>query len=189
MVGVAGLGRGGVAPPLFDAVYRVHVYLHVLARLEGLAAHGAGVEQRARRVHVGNVLLEVAVVAVQLAALGAGGLEARLTVGEGSGRGDVGLAVRAAPAAAAARPRRSWGRRTVAFSARSLYPTTLIARLMFALALVTRDDLRVCSRNVTSIVATILSVWCCAYSGQYIRVYLTYIMKVIKRLGVVLVIY
>lgn len=91
------------------------MYLHVLARLEGLAADGAGVKQRARRVHVGYVLLEVAVVAVQLAALGAGGLAARLTVAEGAGAGrgvaPLRLAVRAAPAAPAARPRRSWGRR------------------------------------------------------------------------------
>lgn len=61
---------------------RVHVYLHVLARLEGLAAHGARVRQVACRVHVQDVLLEVAVVAVQLAALGTRGL-GRLTVREG----------------------------------------------------------------------------------------------------------
>lgn len=64
---------------------RVHVYLHVLARLEGLAAHGARVRQVAGRVHVQDVLLEVAVVAVQFAALGARGL-GRLTVREGRQR-------------------------------------------------------------------------------------------------------
>lgn len=73
---------GGVAPaPLLHAVYGVHVYLHVLARLEALAAHGAGVRQVARGVHVEDVLLEVAIVAVELAALGAGG-PGGLAVGE-----------------------------------------------------------------------------------------------------------
>lgn len=52
----------------------VHVYLHVLARLEALAAHGAGVRQLARGVHVEDVLLEVAIVAVELAARRARGL-------------------------------------------------------------------------------------------------------------------
>lgn len=116
------VGRGrGVAPPLLDAVYGVHVYLHVLARLECLAADGAGVRQVARRVHVQYVLLEVAVVAVELAALGARGL-ARLTVSEGAAGGRVPVALvglgprgRLVPArsraARPARPGRSWGRR------------------------------------------------------------------------------
>lgn len=108
-VSVARCGRGGVAPPLFDAVYRVHVYLHVLAGLERLAADAARVRELVRRVHVEDVLLEVAIVAVQLAALGARG-PAGLTGGRG-GRG-----VRAG--VAAARPGRSWGRE-VSVSARS----------------------------------------------------------------------
>lgn len=116
-------GRGGVAPPLFDAVYGVHVYLHVLARLEGLAADGAGVREAVRRVHVEQVLLEVAIVAVELAALGAGGLEGRLTVsvgGRGVGRvALVGLSARLG--LAAGRPGRSWGRRGP--SVRALGPT------------------------------------------------------------------
>lgn len=66
-------GRGGLAPPLSDAVYGVHVYLHVLAGLERLAADGARVRELVRRVHVDDVLLEVAIVAVQLAAVGARG--------------------------------------------------------------------------------------------------------------------
>lgn len=106
-------GRGGVAPPLLDAMYRVHVYLHVLARLERLAADGARVRQLARSVHVEDVLLEVAIVAVELAALGARGLGRRLTVSVGRG-----AAVRVALLGlwhrlgfAAARPGRSWGRR------------------------------------------------------------------------------
>lgn len=100
------------------------MYLHVLARLEALAAHGAGVRQVARRVHVQDVLFEVAVVAVQLAALGAGGL-ARLTVCErAGGRVSVPLLARlvaraagrararaCARARARTRPGRSWGRR------------------------------------------------------------------------------
>lgn len=98
-------GRGGVAPPLFHAVYRVHVYLHVLARLEGLAADGARVRELVRRVHVEDVLLEVAIVAVQLAALGARG-PGGLTVGQrGVGRPLVGRGP------VAARPGGSWGRR------------------------------------------------------------------------------
>lgn len=114
------VGRG-VAPPLLDAVYGVHMYLHVLARLEALAADGAGVRKLAGGVHVENVLFEVAVVAVELAALGAGGL-GRLTVSEdagaGGGRGPGALVAprvgaRAGPARTArpARPGRSWGRR------------------------------------------------------------------------------
>lgn len=58
------------------------MYLHVLARLEGLAADGAGVRQVAGGVHVEDVLLEVAVVAVELAAVGTGGLGDGLTVSE-----------------------------------------------------------------------------------------------------------
>lgn len=94
------------------------MYLHVLARLEALAADGAGVRELARRVHVEYVLFEVAVVAVELAALGAGGLD-RLTVREGvGGRVSVALLWRLVPCAHAcaartrpARPGRSWGRR------------------------------------------------------------------------------
>lgn len=66
-------------------MYGVHVYLHVLARLEALAAHGAGVRQVARGVHVEDVLLQVAIVAVELAALGAGG-PGRLGEGASWGR-------------------------------------------------------------------------------------------------------
>lgn len=103
-------GRGGVAPPLLDAVYGVHVYLHVLARLEGLAAHGAGVRQLARRVHVEDVLLEVAIVAVALAARGAGGPGGRLTVRVGAvGREVLALGALPRPAASC--------RRRVSFSA------------------------------------------------------------------------
>lgn len=111
-VSVARCGRGGLAPPLFDAVYRVHVYLHVLAGLERLAADGARVRELVRRVHVEDVLLEVAIVAVQLAALGARG-PAGLT--GGGGRGVRGALV---GPVAAARPGRSWGRE-VSVSARS----------------------------------------------------------------------
>lgn len=100
-------GRGGVAPPLFDAVYRVHVYLHVLAGLERLAADGARVRELVRGVHVQDVLLEVAIVAVQLAALGARG-PAGLTVGQVGG--PLGPLVGRGPVPAA-RPGRSWGRR------------------------------------------------------------------------------
>lgn len=122
-------GRGGVAPPLFDAVYGVHVYLHVLARLEGLAAHGAGVGQPVGGVHVEQVLLEVAIVAVELAALGARGLEGRLTVSvRGAARG-VGVALlrlSAGLALAARRPGRSWGRRgLVQCSLLAPHPTSL----------------------------------------------------------------
>lgn len=118
-VSIAGIGgRGGLAPPLLDAVYGVHVYLHVLARLEPLAADGARVREVARRVHVQDVLLEVAIVAVELAALRARGLGERLTVSEG------GRAVREALVLhrlrVAARPRRSWRswgrRRSVQFA-------------------------------------------------------------------------
>lgn len=98
----------GVAPPLLHAVDGVHVDLHVLARLEGLPAEHARVRQRARRVHVQDVLFEVAVVAVELAARGTGWLVVR----------------RAAAAAAAAlrhrRPGCSWGRRRT----RSVLATT-----------------------------------------------------------------
>lgn len=104
-------GRGGVAPPLFDAVYGVHVYLHVLARLEGLAADGAGVREPGRRVHVEPVLLQVAIVAVQLAALGARGLERRLTVSVAARVRVALLRLSAGLALAARRPGRSWGRR------------------------------------------------------------------------------
>lgn len=84
------------------------MYLHVLAGLEALAADRAGVGEVARGVHVEDVLLEVAIVAVELAALGARGL-AGLTVSE------AGEARRVARARA--RPARSWGRR-LAFSSR-----------------------------------------------------------------------
>lgn len=114
-----GRGRGRLAPPLLYAVYRVHVYLHVLARLEGLAADGARVGQLARRVHVQDVLLEVAVVAVELAALGTGRL-AGLTVcvgGRAVGLRRLVAAFLFGRLIAAARPGRSWGRREVSFSA------------------------------------------------------------------------
>lgn len=109
-----GVGGGGGRAPLLHAVDGIHVDLHVLARLEGLAAQRAGVRQRARRVHVGDVLLEVAVVAVQLAARRARGLAAPA----------------AAPAAPAARrppagPGRSWGRR-------NCFSTALPATLLYA---------------------------------------------------------
>lgn len=110
-VGVGARGRGGLAPPLLDAVDGVHVYLHVLARLEALAAHGARVRQLARRVHVEDVLLEVAVVAVELAALRARGL-AGLTV---SGAGAEGALVRGARLA----PARSWGNDSRQFGVRA----------------------------------------------------------------------
>lgn len=110
-------GRGGVAPPLLDAVYGVHVYLHVLASLEGLAADGAGVRQVARRVHVEDVLLEVAIVAVALAALGAGGLGGRLTVSV-AGAGAVGRELLGGRRVPLAGPAASC-RRTVSFSART----------------------------------------------------------------------
>lgn len=108
------VGRG-VAPPLFDTVYGVHVYLHVLARLKCLAADRAGVREVARRVHVQNVLFEVAVVAVELAALGTRGL-AGLTVSVARadrGRGEAALvAAAAARRCRPARPRRSCRRRS-----------------------------------------------------------------------------
>lgn len=49
-----GRGRGGrgVAAALLDAVDGVHMYLHVLARLEGAAAGGAAVAGGGRGVHV-----------------------------------------------------------------------------------------------------------------------------------------
>lgn len=72
-------GRGGLAPPLLHAVYGVHVYLHILAGLECLGADGTRMRQFARRVYVEDVLLQVAIVAVALAAFGARGL-GRLTV-------------------------------------------------------------------------------------------------------------
>lgn len=100
-VGVGARGRGGVAPPLLDAVDGVHVYLHVLARLEALAAHGARVRQLARRVHVEDVLLEVAVVAVALAALRARGLAGLTVSGAGAGL-----------------PARSWGNDSRQFGVR-----------------------------------------------------------------------
>jgi hypothetical protein len=80
------------------------VYLHVLARLEALAAHGARVRESVRRVHVEQVLLEVAVVAVALAAGGAGG-PCGLTVSVAAVRGVALLGLRLGLAAA---PRRSW---------------------------------------------------------------------------------
>lgn len=68
MRGARGRGRGGLAPPLPEAVGGVHVNLQVLARLEGLGARGAAVRALARRVHVQQVLLQVAAAAVALAA-------------------------------------------------------------------------------------------------------------------------
>lgn len=105
---------GGGGPPLFDSVYRVHVYLHILSGLERLAADGAGVREVARSVHVQDMLLEVAIVAVELAALGTRGL-ACLTVSVAGGSVGRGALLRLGLAAG---PGRSWGRR----SSRSVPP-------------------------------------------------------------------
>lgn len=110
------------------------MYLHVLARLETLAADGARVGQLARRVHVEDVLLQVAIVAVELAALGARGL-AGLTVSEAGREGEAvrlaGRPARPARPGPAARPARSC-RRPLAVSlvSRALSPPSRLALLL-----------------------------------------------------------